>query len=263
MGVEVDFRRWLANFEAEALRRAGEQDPAWEMGARLDPVLIETLRRFQFSEDTDNRLLIAKTVAAGDPEYAAAIVLFAAEEANHGRLLDHLLAAAGSGRITGHWADATFRRLRPAFGLRLEMMLILASEIVVLPFYAAIADGVDDPLTAEVAARILADEQRHVPFHCDWLRGCLAASPPAFRAAAVVGWWFLAAGATAMVVSDHGRTLTHLRTTRGRYARDVFAHSRAAMAQVRAADPGTAALAGHPRRRLPTRPPVDRRPPGV
>ncbi|MFJ8747157.1 ferritin-like domain-containing protein [Embleya sp. NPDC127516] len=223
----ADHDRWLSDFRAAAQRRADDGDPAWAAGARLHPAVVRSIQRFQVGEGSDGRVLIAKAAADGDDVYTATIRLFVAEEQNHARLLAHLLAAAGADTIPGHWSDAVFRRLRRSLGLRLELMVLMVAEVIALPYYRALHDGVGDPLAAEVAARILADEERHVPFHCDVLRTSLADLAPPTRAIAVAGWWMITAGATAVVVYDHGKALASLGTTRRRFTGHVARDFRA------------------------------------
>lgn len=110
--------------------------------------------------------------------------LFVAEEQNHARLLARLLAAGGVPTLTSHWSDTVFVRLRRLLGLRLELLVLMIAEVVALRYYRALRDGTDDALTSEVAGRILSDERRHVPFHCERLHASLAELPrPARRPA--------------------------------------------------------------------------------
>jgi hypothetical protein len=227
------FDTWLRHFEAEAIRRADRGDPDWTVPARLDPAVVRSLQRFQVGEGSDGAILIAKADDAGDADYAAAVRLFVAEEQNHARLLERLLAAAGESTIPGHWTDAVFRRLRRSLGLRLELMVLMVAEVIALPYYGAIRDGIEDPLAAEVAGVILADEEHHVPFHCDRLRDSFAELTPATRGVAVAGWWTVLAGATAVVVYDHGRALRRLGTTRRLFTGRVAGHFHTVVTEVR------------------------------
>src|SRR5690606_22315869 len=81
------------------------------------------------------------------------------------RRLARLLTAGGRPTLPGHWSDTVFVRLRRLMGLRTELLVLMVAEVVALRYYRALRDGTTDPLTREVAARILADEERHVPFH--------------------------------------------------------------------------------------------------
>ncbi|MEV6235531.1 ferritin-like domain-containing protein [Lentzea sp. NPDC051838] len=193
------FTTWVENFEAEAERRKLAGDPDWSVGARLHPDVVKSVQRFQVGESGDGANLIAK---AGTGTYGTAVRMFVAEEQNHARMLEHLLRAAGQPTISSHWTDAVFVRLRRALGLRLELMVLLIAETVALRYYRALRDGSRDPLVADVADRILRDEERHVPFHQARL-GRVGRAARAF-------WWLLFAGAVVTVAHDHGPGLRQL-----------------------------------------------------
>ncbi|GAA2801569.1 ferritin-like domain-containing protein [Kitasatospora sp. CM 4170] len=234
-----EFAEWVRHFETERDRRAAGPDPSWESGARLAPAVQASIRRFQLGEDGDGADLIAKADAAGDPHYAAAVRLFEDEEHNHARLLARLLEAGGATTLTGHWSDTVFGRLRRSAGLRAELLLLMVAEVVALRYYRALRDGTDDPLTSEVARRILADEERHVPFHCARLRTSIAELPRGARRPLLAGWRLLLLGAGLVVAADHGRALRRLGVGRGRFVVDV----------TRSAGPVVAAILGtHPPR---------------
>ncbi|MGW6687153.1 ferritin-like domain-containing protein [Streptomyces sp. NPDC054961] len=235
---------WLADFEAERERRAARGDPDWSRGAALPPELVRSLQRFQVGEDGDGSALTGKADRAGDPVYARAVRLFVAEEQNHARMLALLLAAGGAGTLTGHWSDTAFVRLRRLLGLRVELLVLMIAEVVALRYYRAVRDGSADPLTSEVAGRILADEERHVPFHCLRLREALAPLPVPARRAATLAWQVLLAGAAAVVAVDHGPALRTLGVRRLAFLADT----------VRTSSPIAAAVRGAARPRAASRP---------
>ncbi|WP_412540156.1 hypothetical protein R8Z50_30725 [Longispora sp. K20-0274] len=209
---------WRERFEERA--RAGRAEPAWR-AMDLHPALVGSLQRFQVGEDGDGASLIGKADVAGDPDYAAAVRLFVAEEREHARLLGRVLDCAEAQRLAGHWSDAAFVRLRRSLGLRLELMTLMVAEVVALRYYRALRDGAADPLLSGVAGAILADEEFHVPFHRVRLRAAFGGSPAAVRAVAAVGWWVLALGAAGVVAVDHGRALWVLGVSRVAFGRDV------------------------------------------
>lgn len=214
-----DFTDWVRDFETAARRRAADGDPDWGAGARLGPTVVRSVQRFQVGEAGDGANLIAK--AAGEGAYSTAVRLFVAEEQNHARLLALLLGASGAATIGGHWTDAVFVRLRRMLGLRLELMVLMVAEVVALRYYRALRDGAADPLTSEVAGRILADEERHVPFHCQRLRAAFAAMPAPVRPIVAAGWRLLLRGAAVVVAVDHGSALRVLGVGRREFVADV------------------------------------------
>ncbi|WP_320775994.1 ferritin-like domain-containing protein [Streptomyces sp. CRN 30] len=233
-----EYAEWTRRFERERERRADRGDPDWTRGATLHPAVWASVGRFQVGEDGDGADLVAKADGAGDADYARAVRLFVAEEQNHARLLALLLAAGGRPTLTGHWSDTVFVRLRRLMGLRMELLVLMIAEVVALRYYRALRDGARDALTSDVAARILADEERHVPFHCERLHASLAELPRPTRRPVLALWRLLLLGACAVVVADHGRALRRLGVGRLRFAADVMASSGAVVAGVLAPRPG-------------------------
>ena len=211
----------VEEFERHRRLRA-EIVETWPRTRRLHPDLVRSVQRFQAGEDGDGASLLAKSARAGDAEYLAAVRLFVAEEQNHARLLRNVLACAGEGTIAGHWTDTVFVGVRRALGLRLELMTLMLAEVVALRYYRALRDGTDNRLLTTIAGRILADEQRHVPFHVDRLRAGFAGTPGPGRLAGAAFWWLLMTGATLVVAVDHGRALRALGVSRRRFTADVL-----------------------------------------
>lgn len=226
----VDDRTWLTAFEAERERRKASADPDWGQGAQLHPAVIASLQRFQLGEDGDGRNLIDKAAATGDRTYAAAVRLFVAEEQNHARLLARLLTAAGATTLSGHWSDTVFVRLRRLLGLRLELMVLMIAEVIALRYYRALRDGSRDPLAHEVAARILADEERHVPFHIHRLHQEFRHLSPLAQLLTVGAWWTLMLGTVIVVAVDHRCALKDMGLAGGRFLSEVLKQFRAAVA---------------------------------
>ncbi|WP_051178350.1 ferritin-like domain-containing protein [Nocardia concava] len=213
------FARWTAEFEAKAAARTRTGDPDWSLGATLSPALVRSIQRFQVGESGDGANLRTKAAHAGDPVYAAAVDLFIAEEQNHARLLRHLLRSAGHETISAHWTDTAFVHLRRALGLRLELMVLSVAEVIAVPYYRALRDGTPDELTTRTAALIVADEQRHIPFHTQRLQGAFARTPRLLRPLIRAAWRGILYGAITVVVFDHGPALRQLGVTRSEFAR--------------------------------------------
>jgi hypothetical protein len=221
----------VREFEEHARLRAAIVEQ-WPTGGRLSTALIHSIQRFQAGEDGDGRSLIAAGARAGDADYLAAVRLFVAEEQNHARLLKNVLAYAGAPTVGGHWTDTVFVAVRHALGLRLELMTLMLAEVVALRYYLALRDGTGDALVTDVAGRILADEQRHVPFHVDRLRNGFAGTPAAGRAVGAACWWVLMTGAAVVVAADHGGALRDLGVSRHRFIADVLRLFRPLVRQV-------------------------------
>ncbi|MFJ3798266.1 ferritin-like domain-containing protein [Streptomyces sp. NPDC090088] len=226
------FAGWTRRFEAERERRRAQGDPDWSRKATLHPAVWAGIQRFQVGEDGDGANLVGKADQAGDADYARAVRLFVAEEQNHARLLAGLLAAGGVPTLTGHWSDTVFVRLRRLMGLRMELLVLMIAEVVALRYYRALRDGTDDPLTTDVAERILSDEQRHVPFHCERLHASLAELPRAVRRPVMTLWRLLLLAVCLVVAIDHGPGLRRLGIGRLPFVNDVMASSRTVVSAV-------------------------------
>ncbi|MGW3728213.1 ferritin-like domain-containing protein [Streptomyces sp. NPDC000851] len=234
-----EFAKWTQRFEDERERRHARSDPDWGRGATLHPAVWASIQRFQVGEDGDGANLVGKADQAGDADYAQAVRLFVAEEQNHARLLARLLAAGGIPPLTGHWSDTVFVRSRRLMGLRMELLVLMIAEVVALRYYRALRDGARDELTSDVAGRILSDEQRHVPFHCERLHASLAELPRTMRRPVMALWQLLLLAVSLVVAADHGPALRRLDLGRRRFVLDVMASSDAVVSAVLLPRPDT------------------------
>ncbi|MFD9670135.1 hypothetical protein ACFWAY_52920 [Rhodococcus sp. NPDC059968] len=115
---------WCADFADRAARRATEHEPDWSRSCQLHSAVARSLRKFQVGESGDGAHLIVNADAAGDPDYAASVRLFVAEEQNHARMLVELLRSSGVPTIGRRWSDIVFVQLRRLMRLRLELMVL-------------------------------------------------------------------------------------------------------------------------------------------
>lgn len=166
---------WLEYFKHN---RANRVAIPWERGVAVEPhlrdPLIRSLQRFQVGEQGDGFHLKHSAKATGDPTYAETISLFIDEEQEHSRLLAQLLRGMGAPLLGWHWSDACFVLVRRMSGLRLELMVLLAAELISKRYYRALYEGTEDPVLRATFAQISQDEVGHVDFHCDYLRQAFA-----------------------------------------------------------------------------------------
>lgn len=101
----------------------------------------------------------------------------------------------------------------------------MTGEVVALRYHRALRDGTDDSLTSDVAGRILADEQRHVPLHCERLHASLAELPCGLRRPVMFLWRRLLLAVSLVVAVDHGPALRRLGVGRLRFMADAAASS--------------------------------------
>lgn len=168
---------------------------------------------FQLGEmgGTGEHLLAAarEVLAEGhiSPDYVESLGFFVAEEQEHARLLAMVCDQLDIPLIDGHWTDRIFQAARKRAGLRCEVLILLAAEMMGLGFYGVLASGLDDPNLARLFSRIEADERRHLNFHAGTIPDQLDRwTRPRWLLARTV-WTGVLVGSAAVVAWDHRRTL--------------------------------------------------------
>src|SRR5205807_5474865 len=130
--------------------------------------LARSLAHFQLGESGEGATLLteARRTWAEDPDYVAALVLFVAEEQEHARLLECLVARFGGALVDRHWTHACFRRLRRALGVGFEIQTLLIAEIIGTAYYRLLR-STGDAVLRQVCELMLRDEVPHLRFHVD------------------------------------------------------------------------------------------------
>ena len=103
-------------------------------------------------------------------DYGDAMALFVAEEHRHADLLALCVWALGGSLIRKNWTALLFVFFRRLIGLRLKVLVLLAAEVVGICYYYLLASRLPDCGLRRVLTEIVADEQSHLRFHCDFLR---------------------------------------------------------------------------------------------
>jgi hypothetical protein len=70
----------------------------------------------------------------------------------------------GIPRLTSHWLDRIFRRLRKLAGLEACSTVLVTAEVLAIPFYQALRDATRSPLLRSICMRILCDEAAHLNY---------------------------------------------------------------------------------------------------
>ncbi|MGW7531529.1 hypothetical protein [Amycolatopsis sp. NPDC054798] len=106
-----------------------------------------------------------------------------------------------------------------------DVMSQLISDVLAFGYYRALRDGTRDPVTAEVAARVLAGVERRLGCHVDRLRRWGIAATARWRARAILE--------TGGVLVGHGRALRRLGVPWLEFVTDAWARFERALAEVR------------------------------
>lgn len=208
----MKFDSWLTHFQSNPARHQElEAKIEWDAPATLAGparrAFVRSFQRFELGESGDGERLLAKATIAGDSTYIAALELLVREEQKHSALfrrgLDHLQAPT----LGSHGSDTAFTTLRRMLGLRTELALFLIAETVAMGYFIALADHAPDTVLRGIGRRIATDERDHIRFQIDRLRVGFRRTPGAVRAVIGLAWFFVAAGATTVLVVDHHTAL--------------------------------------------------------
>ena len=222
--------RWLTYFEGRHGQALDAPFEAPFMGLHGRAAVARSIARFELGESGDGERIRRLAWATGDAAYARAIELFIAEEQQHARWLGILRERFGGEPLRSHWSDAAFVVLRHGGGLRREICVLLAAELVALSYYRVLPLAYDDPLLHAVCRRVLRDERGHVAFHRATLGDELASMRAPARAAARVAWRAFVATTAAVVAWDHRAVLELAGVSRRDFRREVLARARTASA---------------------------------
>ena len=131
-------------------------------------IVARSIQQFQLGEWARGRGFMrrasAHSVFAADARFLPALELFIAEEQGHSRMLGQFLDREGIPRLTSHWLDRIFRRLRKLAGLEACATVLVTAEVLAIPFYQALRDATRSPLLRSICMRILCDEAGHLNY---------------------------------------------------------------------------------------------------
>lgn len=218
--------RWLEYFDG---RRGQALDAPLQAPLRPLPgrrAVARSIARFELGESGDGARIRRLAAATGDAAYARAIELFVQEEHVHAGWLKLLRERFGGERLQSHWSDTAFVALRHVGGLRREICVLLAAELIALSYYRTLPLAYDDPLLRAVCRRVVLDERGHVAFHRATLGHEFARMPAPARGAAILAWRGFVAITATVVAWDHREVLDLAGVSRGDFARDVRTRAR-------------------------------------
>ncbi len=164
-----DSSAWLDYFERNRLDRP---EPDWDRPTPFPPAaaasLARSLAHFALGERCEGTTLLAgaRRYWPDDPDYLAAMTLFVAEEREHARLLERLVARFGGTLVTKHWTDHCFTMARHALGLNFEIQTVVVAEIVGGAYFRLLR-STGDPVLRQVCELMVRDETQHRRFHVD------------------------------------------------------------------------------------------------
>jgi hypothetical protein len=167
--ISSPFERWHDHF-LENGDRAGAlpwHDSYQLTGAELRAV-ARSIQQFQLGEWARGRGFVRRAashpVLAKDSWFVPTLRLFIEEEQEHSGILGSFLDREHIPRLTKHWLDEIFRRLRKLAGLEACATVLVTAEVLAIPFYQALRDATGSPLLRAICVRILCDEAAHLNY---------------------------------------------------------------------------------------------------
>jgi len=131
-------------------------------------LVARSIQQFQLGEWARGRGLVRRAsshpVLSTNPWLLPSLELFIAEEQRHSGILGRFLDRERIPRLSSHWLDSIFRRLRKLAGLEVCAMVLVTAEVLAVPFYQALRDATRSHLLRSICMRILCDEAAHLNY---------------------------------------------------------------------------------------------------
>jgi len=158
-------RRFLQNSER---RRTFPWNDPYRLNSAELRLVGRSIQQFELGEWARGRGLVRRAakhpVFAADSWFRPSLQLFIAEEQGHSYILGRFLDHEHMPRLTSHWVDGIFRRLRELAGLEACATVLVTAEALAIPFYQALRDATCSPLLRSICASILHDEAAHLSY---------------------------------------------------------------------------------------------------
>lgn len=141
---------------------------AYFLGAAERALVARSIQQFQLGEWARGRGLVRRAHAipflSADPWFLPSLQLFIGEEQHHSGMLGLFLDRERVPRLSSHWVDRIFRRLRKLAGLELTVTVLVTAELLAVPFYQALREATNSRLLRSICTRILSDEADHLNY---------------------------------------------------------------------------------------------------
>lgn len=170
----MDFNYWLNHFKSnqEHIKNIESDSYGILSSEELEPLIgsIQQMQRGEHSEG-HNLFRMAKNYARQyeHRDYEDTIKLFIKEEQNHALILHRFMKIHKIPKISGHWVDSVFRKLRRIFNLKYAIATLLIAESVALIYYDCLRQATKSPMLTAICSQLLRDEHYHVTFQLETL----------------------------------------------------------------------------------------------
>jgi hypothetical protein len=206
----TDWQEWHKFFRGRSQRPLPAAEPLRKY-RNLPPSLAASLAIFQLGESGGGTVVEqarCSKLPHTDDDFAEAMALFVAEEHRHADILALCVDQLGGELIQKNWTAKLFVAARRLMGLRLKVLVLLAAEVVGICYYYLIACRLPVSPIRDWLEELVADEQSHLDFHCDFLR--TQADRPWKRLVFVLAWRATMLLAAVAVMIDHRAAMRDL-----------------------------------------------------
>ncbi|CAN5313150.1 hypothetical protein BH11CYA1_BH11CYA1_23870 [soil metagenome] len=214
---------WLNYFERNKReKRALNWPQKVDVPYAISLPIVKSLQCFQVGETGEGTHLRYYAKALNDPDYEQCIDLFIKEENAHAVVLARMIELMKGHLITWHWSDYAFVSLRHLIGLKTEIFMILAVEIVGKCFYQSCSEGLPDEFLRNTFAAIVLDEIGHLKFHWNFMHQEMR---PLSKWSRTIIYYFCSAVFLAIClvfIADHGRALLALNKSKHSFLKDCL-----------------------------------------
>jgi hypothetical protein len=202
-------KAWHLHFLANQ-QNPGEMpwDDPYKLSSAERRAIQHSIQQFQLGESSEGRRLLTRalaySLATNDPDFAEALTLFVKEEQRHSAYLLRFMRAQGIPKVSSHWVDSVFRRLRVLAGLELSLRVLVTAEIIAVPYYTALGRSTASRLLRAISSRIVQDEAAHLKFQSSMLSRLGATRRPILRRLIARLHRLFLLGTSFVVWSEHG-----------------------------------------------------------
>jgi hypothetical protein len=131
-------------------------------------IVARSIQQFQLGEFARGRGFVRRAskhpVLGADCWFVPSLQLFIAEEQRHSAILGKFLDREHIPRLSNHWVDKIFRRLRKLAGLEICAAVLVTAEVLAMSYYQALHDATSSRLLKSICIQILSDEEAHLNY---------------------------------------------------------------------------------------------------
>ncbi|MCH9695532.1 MAG: hypothetical protein K0U72_13550 [Gammaproteobacteria bacterium] len=208
--ITSHWANWSTFFQARSQQAlpALEQDLDY---SGLPTSLARSLAIFQLGESCGGTIVQQvshSNLTDVDEHFAAAMALFVKEEHRHSNILAMCVRLLGGQLTTSNWTAKLFVFARRLFGLRFNVIMLLAADVIGVGYYQLVAAHLPHCRLRSHLREIIEDEHAHLNFLCDLLRSQMKRG---WQRRVVVAVWRVTVFFAAIVVAiDHQKAIRDL-----------------------------------------------------